>query len=273
MRDYLSDNRACHGRNTLETALVKVGGSTLDSNGLLDELAKDMVRLGSGRSILLHGGGKDISRALEQMGQTTEFIDGLRVTDYEAIRTVEMVLSAQVNKRIVRSIIAANGKAVGLSGVDGGLFTAEQHGDPRLGHVGQVVTVHPEIITTMLEHDFLPVVSPISLGVDGETYNVNADHAAVDLATTISATDLVYITDVPGVLVESMTMPALTVADVENLIAAGQITGGMIPKVRSCAQAVLRGVERVHIIAWQGSHTLTEHLRAGQSHGTVITKN
>lgn len=254
------------------TVLVKVGGSTLDAPGLIDELAADLVRLGPGRAILVHGGGRDINRALERLGQASEFIDGLRVTDAAAISTVEMVLSAQVNKRLVRAILAAGGQAVGISGVDGSLFRAEPFGDGRLGFVGDVVEVHQTLVTVLLEHGFLPVVSPISVGRDGMPYNVNADHAAADLAMAIPVKDLVFITDVAGVLVEGLPVPALTVSDAENLIAAGQITGGMIPKVRSCVEAVLRGVERVHIIAWQGPGTISEHLAGRAAHGTVITR-
>ena len=256
----------------MEAALIKVGGSTLDTPNLLAELARDTARLGAGRAILLHGGGKDISRALEATGRPVEFIDGLRVTDDAAIETVEMVLSGKVNKSIVRAVGAAGGRGVGISGVDGGLFIAEPHEDRRLGHVGAVTSVGTEIVSTLLEHGFLPVISPISVGKDGEPYNVNADHAASDLATALPVDDLVFITDVPGILVEQMTMPCLTIADIENLIAAGQITGGMIPKARSCAQAVLRGVKRVHILAWRGPTTLSDHLAGKVSHGTVITQ-
>ena len=256
----------------MEAALIKIGGSTLDTPGLLKELAEDVVRIGPGRAILLHGGGKDISRALEATGRPTEFVDGLRVTDDESIRTVEMVLSAQVNKRIVRAVQAADGKAVGVSGVDGSLFIAQPHENRRLGHVGSVVRVQPEVVTTLLDHDFLPVVSPISIGLDQQAYNVNADHAAADLGIALSVDDLVFITDVPGILVEQMTVPCLTIADIENLIAAGQITGGMIPKARSCSQAVLKGVKRVHILAWKGPMTISEHLAGKQSHGTTITQ-
>lgn len=255
----------------MATALVKIGGSTLDAPGLVDELARDLVRLGPGKAILVHGGGKDINRALERLGQVSTFIDGLRVTDAAAIDTVEMVLSGQVNKRLVRAILAANGRAVGISGVDGSLLCAEPYGDGRLGFVGEVFDVHHGLLVTLLKHGFFPVVSPISIGKDGMPYNVNADHAAADLAVAIPVDDLIFVTDVPGVLVEGLPVPTLTVSDVENLIAAGQITGGMVPKVRSCTQAVLRGVERVHILAWQGPMTISEHLAGKLTHGTVIT--
>jgi len=255
----------------MNTALVKIGGSTLDAPGLVGELAADLVRLGTGRAILVHGGGKDISRALDRLGWPSQFIDGLRVTDAQAIETVEMVLSAQVNKRLVRAILAAGGSAVGISGVDGGLFRARQHGDPHLGFVGEVSEVRPEIVVALLDHGFLPVISPISVGEDGRAYNVNADHAAADLAAAIPVDDLLFITDVPGVLVNGLPAPSLSPIDVEHLISAGQITGGMIPKVRSCTAAVARGVRRVHVLAWQGPTTISDHLAGTHSHGTVIT--
>ncbi len=254
------------------TALVKIGGSTLDSPGLISELAEDLVRLGAGRAILVHGGGKDISRALDRLGKPTTFIDGLRVTDAEAIETVEMVLSGQVNKRLVRAIHTTGGRGIGISGVDAGLFRAKQCSDGRLGYVGEITSVDSTIIRTLLNDGFLPVVSPISLGDDGLAYNVNADHAAADLAMALPVDDLLFITDVPGVLVEGLPIPELSIADVENLIAAGQITGGMIPKVRSCAQAVLRGVSRVHVLAWQGPMTISEHLDGSRRSGTVIAR-
>ncbi len=256
----------------MNCALVKVGGSTLDSPSVVGELAEDLVRLGPGRSIVVHGGGKDISKALDRLGREFEFIDGLRVTDGESIETVEMVLSAQVNKRLVRAIIAAQGNAVGLSGVDASQFRVRPYDDGRLGFVGEIVEVRPDVVHALLGGGFLPVISPISLGEDGLPYNVNADHAAADLAMSLEVNDLVFITDVPGVLVEGLPVPQLSVADVENLIAAGQITGGMIPKVRSCAGAVTRGVDRVHVLAWQGPMTLTQHLEGERSHGTVIAR-
>jgi acetylglutamate kinase len=135
-----------------------------------------------------------------------------------------------------------------------------------------VAEVRHALVVTLLEHGFFPVISPISLGTNGMPYNVNADHAAADLAMAIPVDDLVFVTDVPGVLVEGLPVRSLTVSDAENLIAAGQITGGMIPKVRSCTEAVLRGVGRVHIIAWQGPMTISEHLAGKAAHGTVITK-
>jgi acetylglutamate kinase len=251
--------------------LIKIGGSTLDTPGLVSELAEDLVRLGSGNVVLVHGGGKDISRALDRLGQASTFIDGLRVTDAAAVDTVESVLSAQVNKRLVRAILAAGGSAVGISGVDGALFRAQPYGDGRLGFVGEIIKVDPHVVVTLLGEDLLPVVSPISVGLDGSPYNVNADHAAADLAMAMRVDDLVFITDVAGVLVEGLPAASLTVSDAENLIAAGQITGGMIPKVRSCTEAVQRGVGRVHILAWQGAMTISEHLAGTRRHGTVIT--
>ena len=261
-----------HSSTPETTALVKIGGSTLDSPGLVSELADELVRLGGGRTILVHGGGKDISRAIEKNGRPTEFIDGLRVTDAHDIETVEMVLSAQVNKRLVRSIIAARGRAIGISGVDDAMFRTCPFGDGRLGYVGEICEVNPDLVRTLLDGGFIPVISPISIGDDGLPYNVNADHAASDLAMALPVNDLMFITDVPGVLVEGLPIPSLSVADIENLIAAGQITGGMIPKVRSCAQAVRNGVQRVHVLAWQGPMTLSEHLRGERSHGTVISE-
>ncbi|OQB34990.1 MAG: Acetylglutamate kinase [Candidatus Latescibacteria bacterium ADurb.Bin168] len=251
-------------------ALIKIGGSTLDSPGLIGELASDLARLGAGRTILVHGGGKDINRALDRLGQPTMFVDGLRVTDAAAVETVEAVLSAQVNKRLVRALLAAGARAVGISGVDGALLRARPYGDGRLGFVGAIEKVDPAVLVAVLNAGFLPVVSPISVGGDGLAYNVNADHAAAEIAMAMKVDDLVFVTDVPGVLVGGGTLPLLTGADAEKLIANGQITGGMIPKVRSCVEAVRRGVGRVHILSWDGAATISEHLAGVRSHGTVI---
>jgi acetylglutamate kinase len=251
--------------------VVKVGGSTLDTPGLLEEMAGDLVALDGDGLAVVHGGGKDVGRALDRLGKTFTFVDGLRFTDHETIDTVEMVLSAQINKRIVGAVHSCGGRAVGLSGVDDRLFVVEPYEGGKLGLVGQIIDVRPDIVNTLVTAGVLPVISPVSAGDDGHTYNVNADHAAADLAMAIPADDLVFLTDVDGVTISGQRRARLSCSEIEPMISSGEITGGMIPKVRACAQAIQKGVDRVHIIDWQGPGTFVEHLSKGADTGTVIT--
>ncbi len=188
----------------------------------------------------------------------------MRVTDDESLKVAEMVLSGLVNKRLVARLVAADVPAVGLSGVDWGLIRVEKMTHPAgdLGWVGRIVEVYPGGLQTLIEQGVVPVVSPISLGLDGRTYNVNADHAALAVAVALQAEALVFVSNVPGVLIEGQLAPRLTVDEVEPLIEEGKIHGGMVPKVRSALEAVAGGVQEVRITDLDG-------LRRGS--GTVVT--
>jgi acetylglutamate kinase len=203
----------------------------------------------------VHGGGKAIARLQERLSLQPRFVDGLRVTDDESLDVAEMVLSGLTNKRLVGALVSGGVAAIGLSGVDGGLFRVVKmaHAATDLGWVGEIVQTNPDEVEALLSRGVTPVISPISLGLDGHTYNVNADHAACALACALEATELDFVSNVPGVLLGmggeggGECVPALTSDEVETLIGSGEIRGGMVPKVRSALDALGRGVEQVRI--------------------------
>jgi acetylglutamate kinase len=229
--------------------VVKFGGSLLSDDGARRGFLKDAAALAKKRAlVLVHGGGPEINAALDRMGVKSMWVNGRRVTDEEAMGVVEMVLSGQVNKRLVGELSRLGVKAVGLSGRDGGLMTAKPV--PDLGRVGTPSKVDPSVLKTLLADGFLPVVSSVASGPGGEALNVNADEAAAALAAALKAERLIYLTDVPGVLdAAKNTIPVVkTRKDLEGLIASGVITGGMIPKTRSCREAIKKGVGEVDIV-------------------------
>jgi acetylglutamate kinase len=258
----------------MEKIVIKMGGSTLDSENILVEFA-DAVRLipRKHRTVIVHGGGKDIGRQLSRMGREFTFIEGLRVTDDETIDQVEMVLSGLVNKWITRAMEKEGLRAAGVSGTDLGLFRATKltvkSGD--LGYVGAIQEVNTELLELLLEKDIVPVVSPISIGPGFRAYNVNADHAAQKLAEVWKADRLIYITDVPGIKVGGEVRARIGLDEVNGLIESGEVTGGMIPKLLSCASAVHNGVGRVHIIGWKGRESIVDSLGEGFHWGTEIS--
>ncbi len=255
--------------------VVKMGGSTLDAENVLFEFARAVARVPSTDNsiVIVHGGGKDIGRQLNRLGRTFRFINGLRVTDDEVIDQVEMVLSGLVNKWITRALEREGVRAVGISGTDLGLFRARKLEVPEgdLGYVGEIEAVNPELIDLLLDRGITPVVSPVSIGPDNRAYNVNADHAACRLAEEWRADDLIYITDVPGISIGGEVRSGIAADEVEGLIAAGEITGGMIPKVTSCAAASRKGVRRVHIVGWKGVDSIVYSLDPAAKWGTVVT--
>ncbi len=253
--------------------VVKMGGSTLDSEDVLNQFSEAIRILpGECKTAIVHGGGKDIGRQLKKMGREFTFIHGLRVTDEETIDVVEMVLSGLVNKWIARALERRGLRAVGISGTDLQLFHAVkltvEGGD--LGYVGAIETVNTEIIDLLIGHGIVPVVSPISLGSDVRAYNVNADHAACRLAEEWNADDLIFITDVPGIQVGGEIKRRISIDEVENLIESGAVTGGMIPKLMNAASAVRSGVGRVHIIGWNGASSIVDSIDETKQTGTVI---
>jgi acetylglutamate kinase len=241
--------------------VLKVGGSELDRPGFVDSLIEVLQQLcAENQIVLVHGGGKAIARLQEQLRLEPRFVEGLRVTDDTSLDVAEMVLSGLVNKRLVARLVAAAIPAFGLSGVDNGLIrvvklTAQNNQD--LGWVGEIQSVDKTILETLLTARAIPIVSPISLGLDGHTYNVNADHAAAAISCALQAEELVFLTNVPGVLAEEEgeCLPALTSEQVDALIAEGIISGGMVPKVRSALSALQRGVASVRITDLDGLAT------------------
>ncbi len=240
--------------------LIKVGGNDLDTPGFLPELAEVVAEMQQTmRVVLVHGGGRTVDKLLAALDIEPQYHEGQRVTSAESLEITEMVLSAQVNKRVTLALLAAGVDALGISGVDRRLITVKPWGG-GLGLVGRVTAVRADLIRAWCAEGVVPVISPISHGANGR-YNVNADHAAGAVAGAIDADRAIFISNVPGVKVDEQVQPTLTQAEVENLIAAGTIHGGMIPKVRSALAALAEGVPTVVITDLEG-------LRHGR--GTVI---
>jgi len=255
--------------------IIKIGGSTIDATGLLEELAAGIRKLCENHlPIIVHGGGKDIARELDRLNKEFTFVEGMRVTDEESVKVVQMVLSADVNKRIVNELLLKKVPAIGLSGVDGGLFTASKMlvNGQDIGFVGKIDGIDGKVIGALFQAGYIPVISPVSRGIDGAIYNVNADVAASELAMAIESDDLIFISDVPGVKIDGAVRSVIRISEIESLITAGQVTGGMIPKLRGAAESVNKGVGRVHICGWNGSETLMNELTEGKSTGTIIQK-
>lgn len=259
----------------MNTICIKIGGSTVDTNGLLKELGKSLYSLPSDTfPVIIHGGGKDIANQLKLLNRDFSFVEGMRVTDEEMIRTVQMVLSGDVNKRIVNILQTEGVRAFGFSGVDASLFSATKMliNGQDIGFVGTISSVDTSIIDFFKNAGYIPVISPVSRDANGCIYNVNADLAASELAMALKADDLIFISDVPAVFINDTPVKTIHTDDIEKLIDQGHITGGMIPKLRSAAEAVYRGVTRVHICGWKDHTTLLHVLSGSDSSGTVISK-
>jgi acetylglutamate kinase len=228
--------------------VVKFGGSLLSDKKARGRFLKEAARVARKTPlVLVHGGGPEINAALDKMGIVSRWVQGRRVTDAPAMAVVEGVLSGQVNKNLVGELSALGAKAVGLSGRDGGLLKAKPV--PRLGRVGEPDRVAPRLLHVLLEKGFLPVLSSVASGGDFGALNVNADEAAAAVAVALRARRLVYLTDVPGVLdADKRTIPVIKTREIGTLIARRVITGGMIPKVRSCQRALRKGVREINIV-------------------------
>lgn len=241
----------------MDRIVLKVGGNELDNPAFVDGLVDALSHLRQTYAVaLVHGGGKAISRLQEQLRLQAHYVEGLRVTDDASLDVAEMVLSGLVNKRLVGRLVAEGLPAMGMSGVDGGLFRVVKlgHETHDLGWVGDIAETHLDALGPLLEAGVIPIVSPISLGLDGHTYNVNADHAAAALACALGVGELIFVSNVPGVLKEpgGECIPVLDAADVNALIDSGTIHGGMVPKVQSALAALDAGVPRVRITNLDG---------------------
>lgn len=258
------------------TLVVKYGGSALSEGSNIDTILQDVaaLRMVGMRVVLVHGGGKHITALLEKLKVPTRFENGYRVTDDAALEAAELALSAQVNKAIVADLAKLEVAAVGLSGKDGRLITAAVK-DPALGRVGTITKVDAKVLNTLLDADFLPVVSPIALGEDGGGLNCNADDAARAVAEALGARNLVFLTDVGGILIDSHnTKTAIDRIDTkraEELMETGLIAGGMVPKVRGCVHAIRGGVGEVSILDGRVEHALLLHMLGQRVAGTTIT--
>lgn len=270
-----------HGK----TVVIKYGGNAMVDDTLKNGFARDVVlmKLVGMNPVIVHGGGPQISDLLAKIGKETEFVEGLRVTDRETMDVVEMVLGGLVNKEIVSLINSHGGKAVGLSGKDGGMIRARKlvlkKDDPALkkseiidiGHVGEVASVDPELVSVLDSRDFIPVIAPIGVGEDGQGYNINADSVAGKLAITLKAEKLVLLTNTPGVLSkEGKLLTGLDAKHVAGLIDKGVIHGGMLPKVKCALDAVISGIRSAHIVDGRVPHALLLEIFTDQGVGTLI---
>jgi acetylglutamate kinase len=252
------------------TLVIKLGGSTLDNQR---DALEDIVWLRSlgAHPVLVHGGGPEINDWLERVGLPRRFERGLRVTDAPTLEVVRMVLSGKVNGDLVRLLVSLGGKAIGLSGIDGGLLHASQIAND-LGYVGTITAVDAGVIAALSMSGFIPVIAPIALGDGDMVLNVNADDAAADLARGLRATKLLYLSDVPGILdAQGRLLSELTDHEVRTLIVQGVISGGMIPKAEAALRA-LETTERVHIVDGREPHVLIRELFTFEGAGTMIQR-
>ena len=265
-----------------KTIVVKYGGNAMVDDELKNGFARDVVlmKLVGMNPVVVHGGGPQIGQLLERMGKESKFVDGMRVTDAETMEVVEMVLGGLVNKEIVSMINHHGGKAVGLTGKDGGLIRAKKmllkkaSGDDSvdIGHVGEVESIDPEVVAVLDTKNFIPVVAPIGVGKEGEAYNINADIVAGKLAVTLAAEKLILMTNTPGVLdKQEKLLTGLSANAVDSLIADGTISGGMLPKVNCALDAVKSGVHSAHIIDGRVPHALILEILTDEGVGTLIT--
>ncbi|MDD5673807.1 MAG: acetylglutamate kinase [Chitinivibrionales bacterium] len=254
---------------------IKIGGSLMDEPGFFSIFAEAIQRMPPRfLPIVIHGGGKEISRQLDLLKKEAVFVEGMRVTDAQSMDVVQMVLSGSVNKRIVNALETGGINAVGLSGVDAGLLTASKLliNGKDVGMVGKIDSVNPRILACFIKNNIVPVISPVSRDSKGEIYNVNADLVASEIAVAVKAAHLIFVSDVVGVMVQGSIIKNLSPVDIRNYIDLEIITGGMIPKVRSAAEAVKRGVEHVHICGWQAQKTFANELNEAVAAGTRISK-
>jgi len=268
-----------------KTVVIKFGGNAMVDRDLKNCFAKDIVlmKLVGINPVVIHGGGPQIGGLLEKLGKTTQFVDGLRVTDSETMDVVEMVLGGLVNKDIVNLINQNGGRAVGLTGKDGDFIRAKKievkKSSPEtnvpeiidLGHVGDVESIDPAVVNMLAGSDFIPVIAPIGVGYDGHSYNINADFVAGKVAEVLGAEKLILLTNTAGILdAEQNIMTGLSVTDIDNLIEVGTIHGGMIPKVRCATDAIKGGVSRVHIVDGRVEHSVLLELFTDKGVGTLL---
>ncbi len=255
--------------------LVKYGGSAMTDENLKRAVMGDLVLLSliGVKVVLVHGGGPEITDMLGRLGKKTEFVDGLRVTDAETADVVQMVLAGKVNKSLVNFIQNLGGRAIGLSGADGGLINARQL-DPRLGYVGEIESLNVQPVLDVLEMGYIPVVSTVGCDSEGNVYNINADTAAARIAGMLKAESFINMTDTPGLLAdakdESTLISKIFVSDAQRMINQGRLSGGMIPKVGCCIEAIRRGVKKVFVIDGRVPHSILIETLTDEGMGTMF---
>ena len=269
-----------HGK----TIVIKYGGNAMTDDKLKKSFARDVVllKLVGMNPVVVHGGGPQIDDLLKQLGRKGEFVQGMRVTDAQTMDVVEMVLGGQVNKEIVNLINQHGGRAVGLTGKDGGLIRAKKmlvrgNGDSDelidIGQVGEVESIDPEIVHRLHTHDFIPVIAPLGVGKKGETFNINADLVAGKVAEILKAEKLIVLTNTPGVLDRNGNLlTGLSAKKIDELFSDGTISGGMLPKISSALDAVKNGVNTCHIIDGRVEHALLLEVLTDEGVGTLIRR-
>lgn len=258
-----------------KTVVVKYGGNAMINEELKQQVMEDMVLLNliGIKVVLVHGGGPEITNLMDKLGKKPEFVDGLRVTDRETVDIVEMVLAGRVNKSLVKFLDVKGGKAIGLSGVDGKLIEAKAK-DTRLGYVGEITKVNIQPVSDLLDRGYIPVISTIACDEDGNTYNINGDTAAAHIAGALGAERLLMMTDIEGVLRDkddpSTIIKEMTVEEAGKLRESGVISGGMIPKVECCVNAINYGVKNVVIMDGRIPHSILIELLTNEGAGTMF---
>ncbi len=258
-----------------KTVVVKYGGNAMIDEGLKNDVMNDIVlmQLVGINVVLVHGGGPEINAMLKKIQKESKFLNGMRVTDQETMDIVQQVLAGKVNKDLVQRLEDAGGKAVGLCGLDGSLLKADQL-DTELGYVGEIREVNVDILRNAAANGYVPIVSTVAAGYHGEVFNINADVAAARIASSLGAMKLILMTDVRGLLRdkddESTLIPVVNVSDVSRLKKEGIISGGMIPKIDCCVDAVRRGVGRAHIIDGRTPHSILVELFTDEGIGTMF---
>ncbi len=262
---------------TGKIVVIKYGGNAMVNEKLKNSVMRDIVLLNliGVKVVLVHGGGPEITDTLAQLGKETVFVDGLRVTDKETVEVAQMVLAGKINKSLVNLIECVGGNAIGLCGIDGHMITAEMK-DERLGYVGRIKEVNPTPIHALLNDGYIPVISTLGRDDEGNVYNINADTAAAKIAVALGAESLVSLTDTPGILRDKddpeTLISHITLRDADELIQNGVISGGMLPKVECCTDAIKAGVNRVFIIDGRVSHSLLIEILTDEGIGTMFER-
>lgn len=257
--------------------VVKYGGNAMVSEDLKNQVMEDIILLHliGVKVVLVHGGGPEITEALGKYGKESVFVDGLRVTDKESANIVQMVLAGKVNKALVNLIQSKGGNAVGLSGIDGGMIQAKML-DEKYGYVGEITDVNVSPILDMLSHGYIPVVSTIGCDREGNVYNINADTAAARIAGALHAERLITLTDIVGLLRDvsdpNSLISNIHIAEAEAMIESGAISGGMIPKIKCCIDAIYHGVEKVIILDGRVPHAILLEMLTNEGAGTMVSE-
>ena len=258
--------------------VIKYGGNAMISEDLKQQVMEDLalLHLIGVQVVLVHGGGPEITDTLRRIGKEAVFVDGLRVTDRETAEVVQMVLAGKINKTLVKLLESKGAKAMGISGIDGHLLQAKMR-DPRLGFVGEVTEVNVQPILDLLEKGYIPVVSTVGCDMDGNTYNINADTAAAHIAGALGAERLITMTDITGIMMDpkdpESLIPCIDLQDAQALFDRGVISGGMIPKVQCCIDAIHYGVKKVIILDGRVPHAILMEVLTDEGAGTMVKAN